>query len=259
MTEFRHDPTYIPGRAPILSQQEASTAHRFGLTTEPAVDRATATLNVLNDPEVIDIVADAIRDAEDMDATSRDFAQAALNAVHKILTTALADVPSPAEGSVVGGPSREWIIEVLSHSTPGVDGQGAAHAASLGWSEMKADAILSSGTAPLPVDLDALLTEAEANVPRDLGDWANLAKRLTSALRTVQVPVTEEPANRDLLTEDLTRFLLAEFGQPVAWVDDELGTPQEWISVVGDARKIAESLVDRFTTLPSSGTTTEEE
>lgn len=51
---------------------------------------------------------------------------------------------------------------------------------------------------------------------------------------------------RDLLTEDITRFLLAEFGQPVAWVEDELGTPQEWISVVGDARKIADALVGRF-------------
>jgi len=40
-------------------------------------------------------------------------------------------------------PTREWIIEVLTHSTPGIDGHGSAHAASLGWSEMKADAIIA--------------------------------------------------------------------------------------------------------------------
>lgn len=65
-------------------------------TASPAKDPAEF-LAVLNDPEVIDIVADAIRDAEDMDATSHDFARAALAAVRKIFALELAHKPITAD------------------------------------------------------------------------------------------------------------------------------------------------------------------
>jgi hypothetical protein len=32
------------------------------------------------------------------------------------------------------------------------------------------------------IDVDALLAEAHENIPRSLGDWANLATRLRDAL-----------------------------------------------------------------------------
>lgn len=104
---------------------------------------------------------------------------------------------------------------------------------------------------PLPDEqLNGAITRVEGDINR-VPPNAETARTIAD-IRTLLAEVRrlraqpERAPSRDLLTEDITRFLLAEFGQPVAWVEDELGTPQEWISVVGDARKIAEALVGRF-------------
>lgn len=88
-------------------------------------------------------------------------------------------------------------------------------------------------------DLDALLSEADGFVatrgePRRDTD---LVKRLAAAL---------EASRPSLATvEAVTRFLLAEFGQPVALHEGEIGFEED-VWVVGHQRRIAEALVARF-------------